>query len=243
LGAWALSGLLLGALLWLLQPAPAADAQGGITNFDTVVLSGDLIVGDDGTFGGDLSVTGIIAASSIITEGDLTLPGSIVVSDTLTVDGASTLTGDVSAGGALTVADNALITGTTALVGAVDTSADLTVGDDLVVTDDASANDLTVADFFNVTAQGVVTATMNGWITPTGSLQPLTAAGAVSIDGGTNIAHLTDYLILVNIGAQTITISETTGLISAGNIALGAGDSATLIWADGGWIQIGLSNN
>jgi cytoskeletal protein CcmA (bactofilin family) len=229
---------LLAALLWLLGPVTDASAQAGITNFDSVTLSGDLLVADDGTFGGNLGVTGVLVAADFITDvGDVIIPGSLTVSDTLTVDGASTLTGDVTASGILTV------TGASALVGAVATTGDVTVGDDLTVTDDASANDLTVADFVNITAQTAISLTMNGWLTPTGSLQRLESAGAVMLDGGTKIAHTTDYLILVNTGAQTITFTETTGLISAGNIALGAGDAATLVWANGGWIQVAASNN
>ena len=122
-------------------------------------------------------------------------------------------------------------------------SGDLIVGDDVTIGDGVAVNDLTVADFLNVTAQTEIVLTMNGTLTPTGSLQPVSAAGAVSVNGGTSIVHTTDYLILVNVGAQTITFTETTGLISAGNIALGAGDSATLVWADGGWMQVAASNN
>ncbi len=235
--------ILMAALLWLLSPAPSK-AQAGITNFDSMTLAGDLLVADDGTFGGNLNVTGVLLAADFITGvGDVTIPGSLTVTDTLAVAGVSTLTGDVEAAGDLDVTGNAKITGTTALVGAVTSTGDLTVGDDLTVTDDAAANDLTVADFVNVTAQGVITLTMNGTLTATGSLQPITAAGAVNLDGGTKIAHVTDYLILVNIGSQSITFTETTGLISAGNIALGAGDSATLVWANGGWIEVASSNN
>jgi hypothetical protein len=165
LGALLLPLLLVAVLLLYARPSPA-DAQSGVTNFDTVVLAGDLIVGDDATVAGDLTLTG-----------------------------------------------------------------------------DTTLTELTVSDFVNITAQDAISLTMNATLTPTGSLQPLESAGAVSIDGGAEIVHTTDYLILVNIGAQTITISETTGLISAGNIALGAGDSATLVWADGGWYQVAASNN
>ena len=75
------------------------------------------------------------------------------------------------------------------------------------VTDDATVNDLFVADWTRIVPQNVITLTMNGWLTPTGTLQPIAAAGAVSIDGGANIADSTagDLLILVNVGAQTIT--------------------------------------
>lgn len=85
---------LVALLLWLLSPPPHVGAQAGITNFDSVVLAGDLLVGDDGTFGGNLNVTGVLAAADYITgAGDVTIPGALTVTDTLSVAGASTLTG------------------------------------------------------------------------------------------------------------------------------------------------------
>lgn len=92
--------------------------------------------------------------------------------------------------------------------------------------------------------QADLTLTMNGYITPTGTFQPVRSAGAVSISGA-NIADgdQGDLLILFNAGGQTITITETTGLVSAGNIALGALDAATLVFSGTTWIQAGASNN
>lgn len=119
------------------------------------------------------------------------------------------------------------------------TADDLTVTNDVVVTDDA-----TVGSDLTLDPQTDLTLTMNGYITPTGTLQVVRSAGAVSISGA-NIADgdQGDLLILYNAGAQTITITETTGLISAGNIALGTLDSATLVYSGTTWIQIGASNN
>ncbi len=111
--------------------------------------------------------------------------------------------------------------------------------DDIAVSDDA-----TVGSDLTLEPQANLTLTMNGWITPTGTFQTVRSAGAVSISGA-NIADgdQGDLLILYNAGAQTITISETTGLISAGNIALGTLDSVTLVYSGTTWIQIGASNN
>lgn len=284
--------------LVLLFGSLQASAQAGITNFDNVTISSDLLVGDDGTFGGNMSVAGTLIAAEFVTDvSDVTLPGDVVVSDTLTVNlgatvadltvtddtvlgdsllvtGATTLVGTANlqgnlsdSGGVLTVVDNVMIDGqadavqltvqgnatNTSLLFVVENSGgadqfsvgntgDAIVGDDLTVTDDASANDLTIADYANITAQSVLTLTNGAVFTPTGSLQPLAAAAALGVSGA-NIAHVVDFLMLVNIGGQTITITETTGLISAGNIALGAGDAATLVWANGGWIQVSGSNN
>lgn len=275
---------LLALLLWLMTPSAPADAQAGITNFDNVTLSGDLLAGGDGTFGGNLAVTGAIVAADYFTDdGDIIIPGNWTFEEDVTVTGLLTVTGatrlesttnmigNVSdSGGAWTVADNALIDGQADVIQltvqgnatqtsnpnlfvvensggtdqfTVNATGDATVADDLTVTDDAAVNDLTVADFANITAQNAIALTSASTLTATGSLQPISSVAAAYIDGGTKIAHVTDYLILVNTGAQTITFTETTGLISAGNIALGAGDSATLVWANSGWIEIAASNN
>lgn len=144
----------------------------------------------------------------------------------LTADDVTT-TDDVVVGDDLTVVGDAAVTGDTALTGNLAVTADITAGAGTAFT-----------------PQGALTLTMNGYITPTGVFQPVQSAGAVSISGA-NIAPGADgdLLILFNGGGQTITITETTGLISAGNITLGALDSATLVYSDTTWIQIGASNN
>ena len=165
--------------------------------------------------------------------------------------------------------------------GAVTHSGVITAATNLVQTD----GDMTVADDLRITPQTAISLTMNGWLTPTGSLTLLESAGAVSIDGGAKIAEGTagDLLILLNVGGSTIqtaadsvlellgtgamtlagnftvdstnatpviaaagstiTISETTGLVSAGNVALGTLDSATFVYRGTSWYQIAASNN
>lgn len=110
--------------------------------------------------------------------------------------------------------------------------------------DVTAEQDLTVGDLLSVSPQADIVLTMNGWVTPTGTFQPVRSAGAVSISG----AHIApgsngQLLYLYNAGAQTITITETTGLVSAGNIALGALDAATLVYSGTTWIQLSASNN
>jgi hypothetical protein len=121
----------------------------------------------------------------------------------------------------------------------------LTVNTTSTLTGNVAANsNLAVADDFTVSPQPILTLTMNGWLTPTGSFQPIRSAGAVGVSGG-RIAPGAQgqFLYLYNMGAQTITISETTGLVSAGNIALGALDAATLVYSGTTWIQLAGSNN
>lgn len=128
---------------------------------------------------------------------------------------------------------------------------DITVGDDLRVTDDVTVtddvfvtDDAILASDLTISPRTGITLTMNGWLTPTGSLTLVQSGGAVSISGG-RIAPGTagDVLVLLNVGSQTITFTETTGLVSAGNIALGTLDSATLVYRGSNWYQIAASNN
>lgn len=103
---------------------------------------------------------------------------------------------------------------------------------------------ISIDTFLTTAPQTPLTLVMNGDLTPTGSFQPITAAGAVSISGADIAAgNHGDLLVLLNIGANTITLTETTGLVSAGNIALATLDSATLVYSGTSWYQIGASNN
>lgn len=89
-----------------------------------------------------------------------------------------------------------------------------------------------------------ISLTMNASLNPTGSFQQVESAGAVSVSGASiTVKPAGTILVLANIGANTITFTETGTLISAGNIALGANDSATLISDGTNWRQIGASNN
>lgn len=103
---------------------------------------------------------------------------------------------------------------------------------------------ISIDTFLTLEPQAPVTVTNGLALEPTGTFQPITSAGAVGISGGDIAAGDDgDLLILLNVGSNTITITETTGLVSAGNIALGAGDSATLVYRGSSWYQIGASNN
>lgn len=102
-----------------------------------------------------------------------------------------------------------------------------------------------VGAFYRAYPRTAITVTMNGWLTPTGTYQRIrNESGAVSTSGAKiAVKQAGTILTLVNVGANTITFTETGTLVSAGNIALGANDSATLISDGTNWTQIGASNN
>jgi 3D (Asp-Asp-Asp) domain-containing protein len=86
------------------------------------------------------------------------------------------------------------------------------------------------------------TVTQNAQITPVGTFHRLTSAASVStadieiLDAGT-------VVVLVNVGSNTITISDTGTLKLSGDIALGANDTVTLLSDGTNWIQLATSNN
>lgn len=103
---------------------------------------------------------------------------------------------------------------------------------------------LRITNFYRSQPRTAITVTDNATINATGTYQRLTAASAV----GTSGDNLTtkpagSILVLVNVGAQTITITETANIKSAGNIALGTLDTATLVSDGSDWYQISGSNN
>lgn len=103
---------------------------------------------------------------------------------------------------------------------------------------------LRLTNFLRLQPRADITVTNNGAIDATGSYQKIRAATAVGT-AGTNVVvePAGTVLTLINVGANTITITETGVFTSAGNIVLGAGDSATLYSNGAAWQQVGASNN
>ena len=101
-----------------------------------------------------------------------------------------------------------------------------------------------VTNFYRAQPRTTQTVVNDYVINPTGTYTRLTSAEAVATSGGTiTVEPAGTLLVLVNVGSNSITITETGTLKSAGNIALGALDSATLLSDGTNWYQIGASNN
>ena len=101
-----------------------------------------------------------------------------------------------------------------------------------------------LSNFFRVQPRTALTVTNGGTINASGTYQRIQSASAVGTAGtAITIKPAGTVLTLVNVGANTITITETGVFTSAGNIVLGAGDSATLYSNGAAWTQTGASNN
>lgn len=122
-------------------------------------------------------------------------------------------------------------------------SGDVTAGDDVVAGDDATVgDDLSVGGWVNGNAADTLTITAGGTITPTGTYQRITAAaerGTSSVTG-----HAAGRIVyLVNVGSNTITLTDTGTLKLAGNAALSQYDTI-LLQSDGtNWIELARANN
>jgi hypothetical protein len=91
-------------------------------------------------------------------------------------------------------------------------------------------------------ASGVITVTMNGYITPTNTLQPLAAAGAV---GTANLAAGATgrVLVLWNKTTNTITISDTGTILLSADWAGTQYDTLTLFSDGTNWIELARATN
>jgi hypothetical protein len=126
---------------------------------------------------------------------------------------------------------------------------DLTVTDQLVTQGDITlSDDLTVGDIaevgkLRVTLQPTITVAASANISPTGTYQRISAAGAVgtsSIQAGT----AGDVLVLINTGSNTITLTDTATLMLSANVVLGPKGNVTLISAGAdGWYEVATMAN
>jgi len=211
------------------------DADGNITSagVDGGAINGDTtITGTLTTTGGITATTGGVTASAgglKATAGGLTVSagGAAITGDTTVTGGITATTGiTVSAGGATITAGGLTVSagGATIAAGGVT----LTEGDSQV-------NDFYIAD-----VQGALTLTDNGVITPTGTYQPITEAGDVTVTIKSTGYVTGTLLVLINTAEQTVVITDTASYSAP---SLGQYDTASFIWDGTQWVQIGEVDN
>lgn len=85
-----------------------------------------------------------------------------------------------------------------------------------------------------------------GTIVPSRTFITIIAAGSVTTSTSEAIADgYADgqLLILMNDDSNAITIKDNANTVMAGDVALGQGDTITLIWLGDSWYQLAASNN
>lgn len=136
---------------------------------------------------------------------------------------------DFGSDGSLTTAAGLTITAG----GATITAGGLTLSDGNAV----------IADFVRITAQTSLTVTDSTPFTPTGSYQPITAAGAVTPTIATSGFTAGDQVQIVNTSSQNILIQDTGNQVLSAAFTMGQYDTLTLRFDGTRWLEIARSNN
>jgi hypothetical protein len=147
----------------------------------------------------------------------------------------------------LTVGDDVAVTGDTDITGALGVTGGTTLsalqvnGNGVVTGTFSTTGNLAAQSKVYFIPPATLTVTDGATIAVTGAIMELTATGAV----GADLAAPTDgqIVFLVNVGAQTIVITETATAVMAGNATLGAGDTLSLAASGVKWYEVARSNN
>lgn len=138
-----------------------------------------------------------------------------------------------------------IVTGTLLVRNTSEMRGDVAMGDSLAIADDLTvASDTTMGGFIATTPGTTITVAYQGSITPLGSLVYLTSSAA----RGTRLIVTTTVpagtlIRVVNVGAQTITLTDTAPLVMAGNFAMGAKDNITFYMDGDEWVELTRANN
>ena len=123
----------------------------------------------------------------------------------------------------------------------VDTTSSL-VGDVAAGGNLGVAGTTTAGSWLAFGVQPTAVVAMNGALTPTGSYQPISATASVGISVVVAPAAGT-FLRIVNVGAQTVTLTDTGTLKLAGNAVLSTTDSLSLVSDGANLIELARSDN
>jgi hypothetical protein len=108
---------------------------------------------------------------------------------------------------------------------------------------DGATGSVTHGGWERWTPAAPLTVTDGAVFTPTGSYQPLGAAAPVTPTVYTATAVAGSVLLLVNTGANAITIQDTATQALAGDFSMGQYDTLLLIFDGTRWIERARSNN
>lgn len=172
-----------------------------------------------------LAVLVLATVAIAVADAQVKQPAEWITAKRLTVDTSAVVGSDLDVGGDVAIAGTLNGVGNAAFDGTLT----------------ANGTDLIVAQTLAIAPQTAISVTNGGVLTPTGTVQMLTAAGNVTPTLGSGSAG--DVVMLINTANLTITIADTTGQIFSGNIALGQWDTATLVFYGTSWIQVAESDN
>lgn len=121
---------------------------------------------------------------------------------------------------------------------------DETIGNSANGVLDMTATAVRVSNFINHAPQTPILIANDGWLTPTGTFQGIYAAGAIGFSRIYTAGYRDgDMLLLYNLVAQTIVITDENDTNLTGNITLTIGDSLGLVYTNTAWWQTSTADN
>lgn len=196
----------------------------GTTHFSNLAVVGDASVGGTLTVTGGHAYTGLVGAyNGLVLTGTITQTSGSNLLAAVVVTGTADLRGVVSSDGGsiLRLNENTLITGTLGVSG------------------------LSSLAYVKWTAGVSQTVVNTQPITPTGTYQQIAAAVNVYTAAiVTATASAGQLWCLENVGAPTITITDTAAVVNlASTYAMGISDTLTLLYDGYVWVELFRSNN
>ncbi len=171
-----------------------------------------------------IDAQGVSHFSSVYSKDDVEAVDDLIAGDDVTVADDVTVGDDLAVTGLATVGETLDVTGASTLASLSVTGAQ------------------TVGTFQLWTAATAISVTTNGYITPTGTLQPLTSFGNV-FTAQLSCGGVGRLIVLYNQSNTTITISDTGTVMLSGDTALGQYD-ALWLYSDGtNCIELAQANN
>jgi hypothetical protein len=193
------------------------NSKGGITVTDNLVMQGGYIMDATGavTVNDGLAVYGNVAGTGAY----LRLNSNTLMTGSLYMDGELRVNGAIFDNGAgLRLDDNTTVTGTLSSTGAV-----------------------AVGTWLRGVAQSGIVVT--GWITPTGSFQPISAAAWVTPTLNVSAGASGDMLMLVNTGTPSICLVDTGSVVLSADWTAGQYDTLLLYHDGSRWLELARANN
>lgn len=167
----------------------------------------------------------VLAGAGAVGAQSVKEPHGWIVAKRLTVETQASIAGDAAVGGTLAVAGASALTGNTSIAGTLA----------------VNGSDLVVAAQLAVAPQTIISVTNGGVLTPTGTLQLIQAAGAVTPTLAAPGSG--DLVTILNTANVAILLKDTTGQALAGDATLGQWDSLTIVGYGNSWYELARSNN
>lgn len=238
-----------GGVIWVEDGGAITVASGGTLEMEP----GSAALFPDGHYTGTVTANKLVTTDTAQIGGVLTATGGVAgnvtgnVTGTVTGNVTGNLTGNVAGNVVGNLTGNTATITQTASVGGVLTATGGVVGNvtgnvvgnvtgNIVGNTGTFTQTASIGQFLRLTPQTAITVTEGGVFTPTGSYQPIQAAGSVTPTLGNGTAG--DVLILYNLSDTNITFEDEDNTVLFGDKVIAQKQSMMLFFNGADWVYI-----